>query len=128
LDPHNLSAYYHPTLQQEVKASDAIVVGTVVHVQGLNEDQTNPDGWTSFVYSVRVKKIIRGRTSTNILLSASNDSGGYRMSPGESHLLFLSRQGTFFIVDNCGNSRDLRKDPTAVDRVKLVLRSEKHAP
>ena len=56
---------------------------------GLNDDKTDPDGWTSFMYSVRVKKIISGHTSTNILLNASNDSGGYRMSAGESHLLIL---------------------------------------
>ena len=128
LDPRDLSAYYYPTLEQEVKISDAIVVGTVVHVQGLNEDKTDPDGWTSFIYSIRVTQVLRGHTPLDIVLKAPNDTGGYRMAADESHLLFLSKRGTFFIVDPCGNSRNLRKDQAVVDRVKSVLQSRKHAP
>ena len=128
MDPRNLDTYYRPSLEQEVKIADAIVVGTVVRVQRLNEDKTDPEGWTSFVYTVRVMQILRGHTPTDIALSASNDSGGYRMSTGQTHLLFLSRQGTYFTVDACGNSRDLRKDRTVVHRVKLVLQSKKDAP
>jgi hypothetical protein len=128
LDPRNLDRYYRPSLEQEVKTADAIVVGTVVHVQRLKEDKTDPEGWTSFIYAVRVKKSLRGNTPTDIALSASNDSGGYRMSAGETHLLFLSRRGTYFTVDPCGNSRDLHKDRTAVHRVTSVLQSKRDAP
>jgi hypothetical protein len=114
LDPRDLDRHYRPSLEQEITTADAIVVGTVVRVQRLNEDKTDPDGWTSFIYTVRVKKILRGNTPTDIALRASNDSGGYRMSAGETHLLFLSRRGTYFTVDSCGNSRDVHKDQTVV--------------
>jgi hypothetical protein len=128
LDPRDLSTYYYPTLEQEVNTSDAIVVGTVVHERGLNEDKTDPKGWTSFIYKVRVTQVLRGHTPTDVVLKASNDTGGYRMSTGQTHLLFLSRRGTFFTVDPCGNSKDLRKGETVIERVKSLLQSKQHAP
>jgi len=128
LDRRDLDRYHRPSLEQEIKTADAIVVGTVLHVQRLNEDKTDPEGWTSFIYTVRVKKILRGNTPPDIALSASNDSGGYRMSVGETHLLFLARRGTYFAVDPCGNSRDLHKDQTIVHRVTSVLQGKRDAP
>jgi hypothetical protein len=128
LDPRDLSIYYYPTLEQEINTSDAIVVGTVVHEQGLNQDKTDPEGWTSFIYTVRVTQVLRGHTLIDVALKASNDTSGYRMSTGQTHLLFLSRRGTFFTVDPCGNSKDLRKSETGIEQVKSLLQSKKYAP
>jgi hypothetical protein len=75
LDRRDLDRYHRPSLEQEIKTADAIVVGTVLHVKRLNEDKTDPEGWTSFIYTVRVKKTLRGNTPPDIALSASNDSG-----------------------------------------------------
>jgi hypothetical protein len=128
LGHRDLDTYYRPSLEQEIKTADAIVVGAVVHVQRLNEEKTDPEGWTSFIYTVRVKKTLRGDTPPEIALSASNDSGGYRMSVGETHLLFLARRGAYFAVDPCGNSRDLHKDRTIVHRVMSVLHGKRDVP
>ena len=92
-DPHDLTKSYHPSLEEELRSSSAIVVGTVTEVQELNKDLSDPQGWTSIRYTVGVSRLLKGSVPAKIVLTAQNDSGGYRMSVGEKHLLFLSRKG-----------------------------------
>ena len=54
-------------------------------------------------------------------LRVENDSGGYRMERGESHLLFLATKGNDLAVDACGNSTQLPKGSAVVDRVRALL-------
>src|SRR5678815_4315060 len=120
LDPKDptLKTYYHPSLEEEVKISAAIVVVTVEDVRTLSEDPSDPDGWTSFIYKVRVKEKILGHAPTEIILRAQNDSGGYRMSKGESHLLFLKRDREQFSADVCGNSTILPKGSQVLEDLR----------
>ena len=129
LDPKDptLKTYYHPSLVEEVKTSEAIVVVTVEDVQALSEDPSDPGGWTSFIYKVRVEETISGHAPTEITLRAQNDSGGYRMSKGESHLLFLKRNGDQFSADVCGNSTVLPKGSQVLEDLRALLAKSRHA-
>lgn len=119
-DP-TLTRYYRPSLEDETKAASAIVIGTVSSVQPLNEDPSDPGGWTAFIYTVRVAKHLKGQTPDSFHLRVENDSGGYRMERGESHLLFLAKEGSDTSVDACGNSTQLPKGSEVVDRVRALL-------
>lgn len=129
LDPRDptLKADYHPSLEDEVKTSSAIVVATVLDVQALSEDPSDPNGWTSFIYKVRIEEALLGNVPSEILLGAPNDSGGYRMSRGEKHLLFLKRSGDPFSADVCGNSTVLPKGSEVLEQLTAHLAGARHA-
>jgi hypothetical protein len=127
LDPKDPSKTFRPTLEQETRSADAIVVGTVVKVVPLSEDRSDPQGYTAFLYTVRVDEQLRGSLPAEIQVRAENDSGGYRMAILESHLLFLTTRGPFKIANACGNSVRLQGDKSAVNRVKALLAGASHA-
>lgn len=129
LDPKDptLTTYYYPSLEDEVKSSNAIVVATVTDVQAFSEDPSDPGGWTSFVYTVRVDETLLGRTPSELILRAQNDSGGYRMSARERHLLFLKRIGDQFSADVCGNSTALPEGDQVLSLLRAQLEKARHA-
>ena len=125
LDPKDptLTRYYHPSLEQETKGAFAIVIGTVSSVQGLSEDSTDPDGWTSLIYTVQITESLKGHMPGPVVLKVENDSSTYRMEQGETHLLFLTKTGSEVSVDSCGNSAQLPAGNPVVERVRSLLAS-----
>jgi hypothetical protein len=119
-DP-TLTRYYRPSLEDETKAATAIVIGTVSNVQPLSDDPSDPGGWTAFIYTVRVSEHLKGQEPDSFRLRVENDSGGYRMERGESHLLFLAKEGHILSFDVCGNSTQLPKGSAVADRVRALL-------
>ena len=80
--PHsNLSGYLIP-LKYEVGASPVIIIGKVTHVRYVQADPSDPNGITSYVYTVRRLQELKGSVPAYLTLRAENDSGGYRMSVG----------------------------------------------
>jgi hypothetical protein len=123
LDPKDpsLTKYRYPSLEEETGSAVAIVVGTVTKVEALSEDPTDPGGWTSFIYTVNLSSQLKGHLESPLVLRALNDSGGYRMQNGETHLLFISKSESELFVDSCGNSSVLPKGGAVLERVKALL-------
>lgn len=107
-----LSSYRYPTLQEEANEALAIVVGTVVKTQGVAES-TDPEGLDEFIYTIEVKESLKGHLPKRFDVRVSNTSGGYRMTDGETHLLFVDRLWGELGIDPCGNSAQL-KDAGAI--------------
>ena len=118
--PHSLLSGYHIPLKTEVAASPAIIIGKVVHVQYVPPDSSDP-GVNSYLYTVNRLHELKGHVPSRVLLYATNDSGGYRMSLGETDLLFLTPLGAKFTADVCGNSTDLPKGKYVVSEVRKLL-------
>ena len=70
-----------------------------------------------------VSRLLKGSVPAKITLTAQNDSGGYRMSVGEKHLLFLSSKGRTYETDPCGNSTGLPKGDKVLKRLTALLRA-----
>src|ERR1035438_8855745 len=62
LDPSDptTTKYYHLTVEEEVRSSAAVIVGTVLKVLGLVEDLSDPEGYTAFIYTVKVTRHLKG--------------------------------------------------------------------
>src|SRR5436190_10695760 len=101
----DLSGYQIP-LEVETRTSPAIVIGRVTSERALREDVSDPEGVTAYVYDFKVLRRLKGRAPGVIKLKAENDSGGYRMSVGERHLLFLQKADSYFEADICGNASE----------------------
>ena len=126
--PNSTLSGYHIPLKDEVGASPAIIIGKVVHVRSVQADPSDPDGITSFVYTVRRLQELKGSTPKYFTLRAENDSGGYRMDAGERDLLFLTRESSGFTVDVCGNSTGLPKGASVVSEVRRLLAQQGAQP
>jgi hypothetical protein len=122
-----LTRYFHPGLEEETERSVAIVVGQVVQTRTLQEDTSDPEGWTAFIYTIEITQVLKGKLPARFCLKIRNDSGGYRMQDGESHLLFLTEGQNGLSVDPCGNSREMSNAQDAIDRVRAILAADAHA-
>jgi hypothetical protein len=115
-------------LEEEIAAAQAIVVGEVIAAEPLAEDASDPAGWTAFRYTVRVRRQLGGVVPASITIKAENDSGGYRMNAGETHLLFLKKNDASYSVDPCGNSTALPQGAAVVERVEQLLSKRSISP
>ena len=121
LDPADPSKYYYPSLEEEMVSANAVVVGTITNVEALSEDPSDPGGWTAFIYKVKINECLLGNVSNELLMRAENDSGGYRVNLGETHLLFLKKREGIYSADPCGNSIQLPEGNTVLDRIRELL-------
>jgi hypothetical protein len=128
LDPRDPTGtkYYYPSLEEETRASAAIVVARLVHTEPVSEDKSDPEGWTAFIYILQVAEVLKGKVPRNFILRVENDSGGYRMQDGEIHLLFLSKGDAGLSVDPCGNSAEMPKGEETVKRVRAIIITQQH--
>jgi hypothetical protein len=116
----DLSGYRIP-LDLEIRTSQVIVIGLVTSQQDLHEDKSDPEGISAYVYTVRVLRQLKGSVPGLIKLRTENDSGGYRMSVGERHLLFFDTSRDYFQADVCGNASDLPRGNAIVKKVEQLL-------
>ena len=126
--PNSTLSGYHIPLKYEVEASPAIIIGKVVHVRSVQADPSDPDGITSYVYTIRRLQELKGSAPKYLTLRAENSSGGYRMDAGETDLLFLTPESSGFTVDVCGNSTELPKGAGVVSEVRRLLAQQGAQP
>ena len=112
-----LSSYRYPTLQEEANEALAIVVGTVVRTQGVAE-AADPEVFDEYIYTIEVKESLKGHLPKRFDVRVSNSSGGYRMTDGETHLLFVDRLWGELGIDPCGNSAQLKDAGTTLVRLR----------
>jgi hypothetical protein len=121
LYPHSTRSGYHIPLKHEVGTSSAIVIGRVEHIKYVQADPSDPNGITSYVYTVRRLQELKGSVPEYLTLRAENDSGGYRMNARETDLLFLTQAKNGLTVDVCGNSTELPEGTSVVSEVRRLL-------
>ena len=128
LDPVTFDSGYHVPLNEEIQSIRQIAIGEVIKSRYLQEDSTDPDGITAYIYTVRVLRLLKGQLPEVIELRDENDSGRYMMEVGERHLLFLSREGQYFKVNSCGNSSPLILANDVLKQVESILANSEKEP
>jgi hypothetical protein len=121
LNPKTLVSGYKIPLETEVRTAEGIVVGRVLSEQGLQEDPTDPDGYTAYNMIVRVQVSLKGNLRNIIVIRSENDSSRYPMSVGEEHILFISRDRHGLWVDSCGNSAAMPEGRQLVKPIEAEL-------
>ena len=125
LDPKTFISGYKVPLDSEVRTADAIVVARVLSEQGLNEDPTDPDGYTAYNLTIRVLTSLKGKVPTIVVIKNENTSARYPMSVGEEHILFVSRNGNELWINSCGNSAAMPKGKQLVKQIQAKLQKLK---
>ena len=119
--PDSTLSGYRVPLNTEVNATPIIIIGKVTKVRYVQDDPADPDGITAYLYTVDRLQELKGSVPNQITLRAENDSGGYRMSTGETSLLFLKWSNGAFTANVCGNSTELPKGDHVVSEVRKLL-------
>jgi hypothetical protein len=99
----------HPSVDEEILNSEAVVIGEVVKETPLLEDTSDPEGLTATTYQVHVLKGLRGHATDSIEIRSENTSSRFPMELSKRYVLFLQRDGQSYFIDNCGNSGLLSK-------------------
>ncbi len=128
LDPKTLVSGYRVPLNEEIQSTKVIAIGTVTKEQPLHEDSSDPEGIAAYIYTVEILRQLKGRLPQVIDMRTENDSGRYSMEVGERHLLFLSKEGQYFIADSCGNSSVLPAGNATLKKVEATLAGRANAP
>lgn len=128
LDPNTLVSGYHLPLREELRITNLIAIGKITKAKHLQEDSSDPDGITAYIYTVQISRQLRGHLPHVISIRDDNDSGRYAMEAGEEHLLFLSKKKKYFSVDSCGNSSVLPEGNAVLKQVEAALAQQSNAP
>ena len=128
LDPKTFISGYKVPLDSEVRTADAIVVARVLSEQGLNEDPTDPDGYTAYNLTIRVLTSLKGSLPDVTVIRNDNTSARYPMSVGDEHILFVSRDGNELWINSCGNSAAMPKGKQLVKQIQAKLQKAKIGP
>ena len=97
-----------PSLDAEFAESDAVAIGVATAPRYVR-DTNDPEGYIALLYDVTLQRVFKGDVRGRIVVRSENTSSRCPMTPGEPQLLFLTRDGRWFFVDNCGHSAALSK-------------------
>lgn len=110
-----------PSVRDEFKASDAVVVGTVLRAIAVPVTRDYQDGTT---YVVRVNERLKGKPPAQLRLFSENSAARFPMRVGGKYLLFIDHLDRS-AIGNCGNSGLVTQRAKALATVRRLHRSEK---
>lgn len=98
------------TVRDEYRASDVVVVGTVVRATPVPLSRDFQEGTA---YTVRVNETLKGKAPAQLRLFSENSGARFPMRVGTKYLLFIDHLERS-VIDNCGNSGTLATRRRAV--------------
>ena len=107
------------TPRDEYRASDVVVVGTVVRATPVPLSRDFQEGTA---YLVRVNESLKGKAPAQLRLFSENSGARFPMRVGTKYLLFIDHLERS-VIDNCGNSGTLAKRRQALAAVRRLRRS-----
>ncbi len=128
LTPDGEAMAGRPSVAQEYKNSDYVVKGFVESAKVI-PDPEDPQGFLGAEYKIHVSDIYKGAPLRKITLYTGNDSGRFFMEVPGLYVLFLhKREGNRnYVVDNCGNSKELTGDDDKTVKILEILKPLKNA-
>ena len=89
-----------PSVRDEYKGSDAVVIGTVLRAIRVPVTRDYQDGTT---YVVRIDETSKGKPPRQLRLFSENSAARFPMRVGSKYLLFVDHIDRS-AISNCGNS------------------------
>ena len=107
------------TPRDEYRASDIVVVGTVVRATPVPLSRDFQEGTA---YLVRVNEPLKGKAPAQLRLFSENSGARFPMRVGAKYLLFIDHLERS-VIDNCGNSGTLATRRKALATVRRLRQS-----
>jgi|SRR5690348_9782856 len=107
----------------EYFASQIVVEADLIQIRALH-DKDDPQGISSYSYTLSINQVIRGKIKGSIHVYESNDSGRatFEWAAGRKYLLFLwyEARDKSWELDGCGNSGPLTGAEAALSEIKVI--------
>ena len=107
------------TARDEYRASDVVVVGTVVRATPVPLSRDFQEGTA---YLVRVNEPLKGKAPAQLRLFSENSGARFPMHVGTKYLLFIDHLERS-VIDNCGNSGTLATRRKALATARRLRQS-----
>jgi hypothetical protein len=107
------------TPRDEYRASDVVVVGTVVRATPVPLSRDFQEGTA---YLVRINETLKGRAPAQLRLFSENGGARFPMRVGTKYLLFVDHLERS-VIDNCGNSGTVATRRQALATVRRLRHS-----
>jgi hypothetical protein len=101
-------------VSQEMKDSEAIIIGTVMSASQVPQSWDSLDGTD---YVVHIDRKVKGKQSGEITVFGEHSDNGFKMQTGEKYLLFLTNNYQHWVVNQCGNSGPMDEASPAVKQM-----------
>ena len=88
-------------VNQEMKDSQVVVIGTVVSSRQVPQSWDSLDGTD---YVVHIDQKVKGKQSGEITIFSEHSEDGFTLEAGKQYLLFLTNNYQHWVVNKCGNS------------------------
>jgi hypothetical protein len=107
------------TARDEYRASDVVVVGTVVRATPVPLSRDFQEGTA---YLVRINETLKGKAPAQLRLFSENGGARFPMRVGTKYLLFVDHLERS-VIDNCGNSGTVTTRRQALATVRRLRHS-----
>jgi hypothetical protein len=84
-------------------------------------DDFTPFSPTVFYRIARLKSF-KGAPPAALTIRTERSSGGFYMDVGKTYLLFVTQEGSDYVIDNCGYSDLVSKSKDVLDRLERAPR------
>ncbi|MGC2401999.1 MAG: hypothetical protein WA510_19535 [Acidobacteriaceae bacterium] len=101
-------------VSQEMKASEAVVVGTVMSARMVPQAWDTLDGTE---YLVHVDRKVKGKPSGDIKIFAEHTDNAVFLQSGTQYLFFLTNNNQHWMINQCGNSGPMSEEDQAIKRM-----------
>ncbi len=101
-------------VSQEMKDSEAIIIGTVMSASQVPQSWDSLDGTD---YVVHIDRKVKGKQSGEITVFSEHSDAGFKMQTGQKYLLFLTNNYQHWMVNQCGNSGPMDEASPAVKQM-----------
>jgi hypothetical protein len=101
-------------VMQEVKDSEAVVIGTVESARMVPQTWDTLDGTE---YTVRVDQKVKGKQSGEIKILAERTEDTVPLVSGTQYLFFLTFNNQHWMVNKCGNSGPMNDEGPVIKQL-----------
>jgi hypothetical protein len=99
---------------QEIKDSDAVVIGTVQSARMVPQTWDTLDGTE---YTVQIDQKVKGKASGEIKILSERAEDSVPLVAGTRYLLFLTNNNQHWMINKCGNTSATDEESPAVRQV-----------
>jgi hypothetical protein len=101
-------------VSKEVKASQAVIIGTVVSSRQVPQSWDTLDGTD---YVVHIDQKVKGKQSGEITIFSEHSEDGFNLQAGKQYLLFLTNNNQHWVVNTCGNSGPMDEESNVIKQM-----------
>jgi hypothetical protein len=101
-------------VSQELKASEAVIIGTVVSARLVPQSWDTLDGTE---YVVHIDQKVKGKQSGEITIFNERTDDTVPLQSGTQYLLFLTNNYQHWMVNRCGNSGPMSEESKVIKQM-----------